>query len=421
MNILIKQAKVVSSTSGYNGRIVDILIENGKITEIKKTIPAKGNVKLIECEGLCVSTGWVDMQAASGDPGFEHKETLDTLIECAASGGFTAVCVHSCNEPALHTKSQIEYIINKTKNKAVRVLPFGTITVDARGKDMAEMYDMKIAGAAAFSDYKHSIKDAGMVLRALQYASNIDALIITHCNDESIPRGGQMNEGEVAVTLGLKGSPALAEELMIQRNLSILEYTGGKLHIPTISSKGSIELIKTAKTNGLNVTAGVAAANLSLNDSALKDFDTNYKTEPPLRTKKDAQALCNALASGIIDVVVSDHYPQDIESKELEFDLAEPGIINLQTAFACALEGMKEKNIEMLIKSFTDNPRMILGMEMPEIEEQHEANLTMFSLIGETTFNESLNKSRSKNSPFINKVLKGRVIGIINGSKSFFN
>lgn len=421
MNILIKQAKVVSSTSTLNGRVLDILIENGKIAEIKKSISPKGSVKIVEGEGLHVSTGWVDMQVACGDPGFEHKENLDSLIQCAASGGFTAICMHSYNEPALHTKSQIEYIVNKTRNRVVDVLPFGTVTVSGKGKDMAEMYDMKLSGAAAFSDYKHSIKDAGLVLRALQYASNIDSLIVTHCNDESISHGGQMNEGEVAVTLGLKGSPALAEELMVQRNLSILEYAGGRLHIPSISSKGSIDLIKNAKANGLNVTAGVSAANLFLNETSLKDFDTNFKLDPPLRTKKDVQALCNALASGIIDVVVSDHLPQDIESKELEFDLAEPGIINLQTAFSCALEGLKEKNIDALVKALTDNPRSILGLDLPQLEEQEEANLTIFSVTEETILTDENNRSRSKNSPFTNKALKGKVIGIVNGSKSFFN
>lgn len=421
MNILIKQAKVISSTSNYNGRTVDILIEGGKITDIKKTIVPKGNVKLIEGDDLHVSTGWVDMQVSAGDPGFEHKENLDSLINSAAAGGFTTICLHNNNEPALHTKSQIEYIVNNTKNKLVDVLPFGTITVSGKGKDLAEMYDMKQSGAAAFSDYKHSIKDAGMVMRALQYASNINSLVITHCNDESISHGGQMNEGEVAVTLGLKGSPALAEELMLQRNLSILEYTNGKLHIPTISSKGSVDLIKEAKANGLNVTAGVAAANLYLNENALRDFDTNYKLDPPLRTKKDVQALCNAVASGVIDVVVSDHFPQDVESKELEFDLAEPGMINLQTAFNCALEGLKDKNIEVLVKAFAENPRTVLGIEQPVIEEQQVANLTLFSITGETLVTPQSNKSKSRNTPFTDKVLKGKVVGIINGTKSFFN
>ncbi|MCE3229398.1 MAG: dihydroorotase [Bacteroidetes bacterium] len=421
MNILIKQARIISDKNPNNNKVMDILVEGGKIVEIKKSISAKGNIKVIEEEGLCVSSGWLDLQTVSCDPGFEHKEDINSLIDCAAAGGFTGVCIHSYNNPALHNKAQIEYIINKTKNKVVDVYPLGTITVDAKGKDLAEMYDMKRSGAVGFSDYKHAIKDAGTLMRALQYAVNVDSFIITHCNDESISHGGQMNEGEVAVGLGLKGIPALAEELMLQRNLSVLEYTGGKMHIPTISTKGSIDLIKKAKANGLNVTAGVSSLNLYLDDSSLKEFDTNYKLNPPLRSKKDVQALRNAVENGTISVIVSDHLPQDIESKELEFDLADNGAINLQTSFSCALEALKEDNINAIVRCFTSDPRNILGIEEPKIEEGSEANLTLFSTSGETTLTEKTNNSRSKNSPFFNKTMKGKVIGIVNGSKSYFN
>lgn len=421
MNILIREATIISANSSLNNKVMDLLIEGGVIVEIKKNINPKGNVKVIEEKGLHVSAGWIDMQAVSCDPGFEFKEDLDTLIKCASSGGFTAVCIHNYNQPALHNKAQIEYLINNTRNKVVDVFPFGTITVEGKGKDMAEMYDMKMSGAMAFSDYKHPIKDAGMVMRALQYAGGIDSLIITHCNDESISLGGQMNEGETATALGLKGMPALAEELMIQRNLSIAEYTSGKLHIPTISTKGSAELIKKAKSNGINVTCGVAAVNLFLDDSVLKEFDTNYKLDPPLRTKKDVLALRNAVESGIIDVIVSDHFPQDVESKELEFDLADMGIINLQTAFNCALEGLKEKSIDSIIRSLTTNPRAILGIDEVEVKEGQEANLTLFILNDQTTLTERTNNSRSRNSPFLGQSLKGKVVGILNGSKSFFN
>lgn len=421
MTILIKQATVISAGSAWHHKTVDILIESGSITEIKKSISAKSGVKVIEASGLHVSAGWVDMQAVSGDPGFEYKDDLDTLIRCAAAGGFTAVCVHSSNQPALHNKMQIEYMTNKTRNKVVDVLPFGTITAEGKGKDLAEMYDMKRSGAMGFSDHKHTLKDAGTVMRALQYSLNINSFIITHCNDESISKGGQMNEGEVAATLGLKGIPGLAEELMLQRNLSVLEYAGGRLHIPTISTKGSVDLIRKAKAAGLDVTCGVAAVNLFLDDASLKEFDTNYKVDPPLRSKRDVQALRNGLESGVIDVVVSDHQPQDVESKELEFDLADVGLINLQTAFSCALEGMKDKSVDALVQALSDNPRKIVGLEAVTIGEDQPANLTLFTLDGETTLTEKTNYSKSRNSPFFNKPLKGKVIGVINGARSFFN
>lgn len=421
MSILIKQAKVISPGGSFHNKVVDILIEGGVITEIKKSITAKGNMKVVDVKDLHVSAGWLDMQVVSGDPGFEHRENMETLVRAAAAGGFTCVCIHNCNSPAMDGKSQIEYVVNKTHNKLVDVLPFGTVTINGQGKDMAEMYDMKLSGAAAFSDYKHPIKDAGVVLRAMQYASDIDSLIITHCNDESISHGGQMNEGETATSLGLKGIPALAEELMVQRNIAILEYTNGRLHIPTISTRGSIELIKKAKANGLKITAGVAAINLFLDDSTLKDFDTDFKVDPPLRTKKDVVALCNAVVNGVIDVIVSDHLPQDIESKELEFDLADCGIINLQTAFNCALEGLKEKNIDVIVKSFTESPRALLGLNNLKLAEKEFANLTLFCLNSDSHFTEKSNHSKSRNSPFLGKTLKGKVVGIINGNKSFFN
>jgi dihydroorotase len=312
-------------------------------------------------------------------------------------------------------------VLNKTENKLVTILPFGTITVEGKGKDLAEMHDMKKSGDICFSDYKHPIKDAGMVMRALQYAENIKSFVVTFCDDESISHGGQINEGEISTSLGLKGIPVLAEELNLQRNLAILEYTGGKLHIPTVSTKGSVELLKKAKANGLNVTCGVSAVNLFLDDTSLLDFDTNYKVNPPLRSKKDVQALRNGITSGVIDVIVSDHLPQDIESKDLEFDLADFGMINLQTAFSCALEGLKDKNIEILVKSLSDNAYPILGLKIPEIKEGSAANLTVFSVKETTTLTEKTNYSKSKNSPFFNKPLAGKVIGVVNGTKSYFN
>ncbi len=421
MNILIRQALIISDNSEYNGKKMDIHIDGGYVVSIKKNISPSAGMKVIEEEGLCVSEGWFDLQSISGEPGFEHRETLDTLVKTAAGGGFTGLCLHSNNQPAFDNKAQIEYIIGKTRNKLVEVFPAGTITHDAKGKDLSEMYDMKLAGAVAFSDYKHALQDASMVLRALQYSKGIDSLIITHCQDESLSKGGQMNEGEMSTSLGLKGIPALSEELMIERNLRILEYCGGKLHIPCISSKASVELIRKAKSAGLNVSCGVSAINLYADDTALKDFDSNYKINPPLRTKKDVLALRNAVENGTIDVIVSDHCPLDTESKELEFDLAEFGVLGLQTAFSCALEGLKEKNIAAIVSSFTSNPRKILGLDQQTIGENTYANLTLFKITGKSLLTEKNNRSKSMNSPFLNQELSGSVIGVINGTKTHFN
>ncbi|MFO0357502.1 MAG: dihydroorotase [Sphingobacteriaceae bacterium] len=420
MATLIKQATVLNSNSEYNNKKVDILIEGGKIVEIKKTISPKANFKIIEGDDLHVSIGWMDMQAVFCDPALEHKETIETGAKAASAGGFTAVCIHGYDQCSINNKSTVEYVLNKS-DKLVDLFPIGSITVKTEGKELAEMYDMQLAGAKAFSDHKHPIMHAGVFMRAMQYANNINSFVIAHCNDTHLSHGGQMNEGSTSTSLGLKGMPAIAEEIMLERNISLLEYTGGKLHIPTISTAGSVELIKKAKANGLNITAGVAAINLMYDDSVLKDFDSNYKVDPPLRTKKDVEALRKAVDNGIIDVIVSDHNPQDSESKDLEFDLADFGIINLQTAFNCIAEAFKNKDIHKAIDALSLNPRNILGIEVPKFNEGEEANLTLFSLKQTSQLTEKNNQSRSKNSPFLNKTLQGKVIGVINGSKSFIN
>lgn len=419
MNVLIKQAKIICPQSSFHNKTVDILIENGSISQIKKNISASG-VKTIEADNLMVSIGWFDLQANLCDPGYEHKEDLESGLKAAASGGFTGIALMSGTNPPLHNKAQIEYIVNRGKNNLTDVYPVGTLSYNQEGKDLSEMYDMKLAGAVAFGDYKNPIKDAGLILRALQYTTNIGSFIITHCDDKTISHGGQMNEGETSTMLGLKGIPALAEEIMLQRNISVLEYAGGKMHIPTISTKGSVELIKKAKANGLQITCGVAAHNLLLDDTVLSDFDTNYKVNPPLRNKKDVEALRKALDNGVIDVVVSDHRPQDIECKDLEFDLADNGIIALQTAFTSALTAMKGET-ETLVNALTVNPRNILGLDIPKIEEGEKANLTLFTVSGETKLNEKDFYSKSKNSPFINKALQGKVIGAVNNNKGVWN
>lgn len=415
MNLLIKQATVIDSTSPHNGRVVDILIEKGVITQIKKSIVPEKGIKTIEAEGLHVSAGWLDMQVNFCDPGYEHKETLNNGLKSAAKGGFTSVCLMSGTNPPLHNKAQIEYVANRAKDNLVDVLPIGTLSHNQEGKDLSEMYDMKISGAVAFSDYKKSTKDAGLILRALQYSQNINSFIITHCDDKTISHDGLVNEGVTSTKLGLKGIPALAEEIMLQRNIQILEYTGGKMHIPTISTKGSVELIKKAKAKKLNITCGVAAYNLLLDDSELEGFDTNYKVNPPLRTKDDIDALKKGIADGTIDVIVSDHAPQDIESKDLEFDHADNGMIGLESCFGVLNMALSSKlSLENIIDTLTKNPRTILGLDALSVKEGAEANLTLFNPTKKYLFGKSHIVAANKNSGIIGKELKGVVIGVVN-------
>lgn len=418
MNLLIKQATIVDSNSSHNGKVVDILIEKGVITQIKKSITPEKGIKIIGGDNLHVSAGWLDMQVNFCDPGNEHKETLEKGLKAAAKGGFTGVAVMSGTNPPLHNKAQIDYVVNKAKSNAVDVYPIGTLSFNQEGKDLSEMYDMQLSGAVAFSDYKKPIKDAGLILRALQYSNNINSFIITHCDDKTISHGGLMNEGVISTRLGLKGMPALAEEIMLQRNIQILEYIGGKMHIPTISTKGSVDLIKKAKAKKLNITCGVAAYNLLLDETEVEGFDTNFKVNPPLRTKEDVEALKKAVADGIIDVIVSDHNPQDIESKDLEFDLADNGMVGLESCFGVANAALSSKAaLETLIDTLTKNPRTILGLKEISVKEGEEANLTIFNPGKKFVFEKSHIVSSNKNSGFIGKELKGEVIAVINKDK----
>lgn len=421
MNLLIKQATVIDAASPHHGKVVDILIEKGIITQIKKSIQAEKGVKVIEGSDLHVSAGWLDMQVNFCDPGNEHKETLENGLRAAAKGGFTGVAVMSGTNPPLHNKAQIDYVVNKSRSNAVDVYPVGTLSYNQEGKDLSEMYDMQLSGAVGFSDYKKATRDAGLILRALQYSKNINSFIITHCDDKTISHDGLMNEGVTSTRLGLKGMPALAEEIMLQRNIQILEYTGGRMHIPTISTKGSAELIRKAKARKLNITCGVAAYNLLLDDTAVEGFDTNFKVNPPLRTKEDIESLKKAVADGTIDVIVSDHNPQDIESKDLEFDHADNGMVGLESCFGVLNKALDKKvSLEQMVNTLTINPRSVLGLKAVQIKEGVEANLTLFNPEKKYVFEKTQIVSSNKNSGFIGKELKGEVLGIIN-KNTFIN
>jgi len=422
MNILIKSATIVDSRSSLNGKRVDVLIEKGIITQIKSSIKPEKNVRIIESPDLCISPGWMDLQARFCDPGFEHKEDLESGLKAAAFGGFTAVCAMPSTEPPMHGKSQIEYVINKTKQNAVDVFPAGCLTVDRAGKDMAEFHDMKNAGAIAFSDDKRSIKEAGLLMRIQQYAKNTNAFIIIHCEDTSISAGGQMHEGETSTRIGLKGIPALAEELILERNLKITAFTNAQMHVSCVSTKQSIELIKKAKQEGLQVSCGIAAHQLLLDDTKLIEFDTNYKVNPPLRSKDDIELLKKGLLNNTIDVIVSDHTPEDIENKDLEFDLARFGMIGLETAFAVANTACNSKlKIDQLIDKICHNPRTLLGIPVPQLKEGEKANITLFDPSQEWLVKKQDIQSKSKNTPFIGHKLKGKVIGILNKNELILN
>lgn len=418
MNVLIKSAIVVNANSPLNGKKVDILIEKGIIQKIAASIKNTNNYKEISHKDLHVSAGWIDMRANFCDPGHEYKEDLNSGLNAAAKGGFTEVVSMPDTFPVVDSKSGIEYIINKTKENIVTVYPTGALSQNCEGKEISEMYDMHLAGAIAFTDNKHSISNPSLLNRALLYSQSFGGLVMDFPNDKNLFNNGQINEGVTSTKLGLKGAPALAEELTVTRSLYLAEYCNAPIHLTNITTKKSVQLIKDAKAKGLKVTADVNSYHLLLNETELETFDSNLKVKPPLRTKDDNKALIKGLKEGTIDVVCSDHTPEDIENKQCEFDNTAFGMINLQTSFAVMNTALADKvDLVELIETITTKPRTILKVTQPQLKEGELANLTLFSPNTEFTLEKKDIVSKSKNSPFIGRTLKGKVLGIINKNK----
>jgi dihydroorotase len=307
--------------------------------------------------------------------------------------------------------------MNRAKHNLVDVYPLGAISYKREGKDMAEMYDMYQSGAKAFTDGNRPVQDAGLMERALLYTKGFNALVMSYPEDTAIAGKAKVHEGEVSTLLGMKGIPSLAEELMVARDLYLAEYTESRIHFSTISTERSVDLIREAKKNGLQVTCDVAVHHLLLTDEALMGFDSQYKVKPPLRTQKDVKALLKGLKDGTIDAIVSQHTPHEVEFKNVEFEVAEYGMISLQTAFSTALEA--GLSIDTIVQKMAINPRKILNVEVPVIAEGQEANLVLLDKDAEWTYDKSNNRSKSYNSPFIGGKLKGSILLTYNNNKLF--
>lgn len=428
MRILLKSVKIIDSSSEFNGRTKDILIENGIIQQISDEVESSAD-HAISGENLYVSAGWIDMRVSSKDPGYESKEDLTTLSTAAMTGGFTEIVTLPNTKPVVQTKEAIAYVKSFSLSQLINIYPTGAVTRNCEGKDFTEMLDLHQAGAAAFTDGEHTLWNADILLKTLQYLAPIDALLMNRPEEQSLTIFGQMHEGIESTLLGMKGIPSTAEELMLMRDLKLLEYFLGEnfypnnnscLHFSTISTKNSVELIRQAKAKGLPVSCDVAAHQLAFTDKDLRGFDTNLKVKPPFRSQKDIEALQNGLEDGTIDVIVSDHNPQDEESKNLEFDLADFGIIGLETAFS-VINTFSNLSIEKIIEKLTTNPRKLLRLEKISIKEGNQANLSIFDP-GKVWIYESKNiQSKSKNSPFIDKKLRGKIKAVINKGKIFIN
>ena len=413
MNLILRKAKIIDAKSPFHNQIVDVELADGIILNIGKNLENKASFREIDLDDLHISSGWFDTSVCFGEPGFEDRETIANGLNTAAKSGFTGIALQPNSSPIIDNQSQINFVKTKANGFATSLFPVGALTKNSEGKDLAELFDMKNAGAVAFGDYNRNIDNANLLKIALQYAFDFDALVIAFSQEPNIKGTGVVNEGTVSTRLGLKGIPALAEELQITRNLFILEYTGGKLHIPTISTAKSAQLIREAKVKGLNVTCSVSVHHLVLTDEKLETFDTRFKVTPPLRNDKDRKALLEAVIDGTIDVITSDHNPMDIEHKKMEFDLAKNGTIGLESAFGALMNVLP---IEIIIEKLTAGRTLFLNIENT-IDINKPANITLFSTEGNYVFTKDTILSKSKNSAFLGTKMKGKVYGIYNNQQ----
>lgn len=417
--ILIRSARVLFPDSPFYKQKADVLIEGGKISAVAETIlpeQSKGS-EIIEAEGKYLSPGFFDLNASFGEPGDEPKETIESGTAAALAGGFTGLALQSLSKTAIQTRSEVLYLINQARHLAVDIHPVGAVSVNREGKDITELFDMYQAGAKAFSDGTKAINDAGLMSRALLYVKNFGGLIFSFPEDRAIAGSGRMNEGRMSTYLGMKGVPVLAEELMVSRDLYLAEYNDSKLHFSTISCKGSVDLIRAAKKKGLKVTCDVAAHHLVLTEDVLEYFDTNYKVKPPLRAQEDVDALLAGLEDGVIDAVVSQHTPHEVEFKDVEFEIAANGIIGLQTVLPLLVRSGFHP--ETIVEKIAVRPRAILGIPLPNLVVGSDINFVLFDTHTEWVFDKENNRSMSANSPFIEDTLKGKVFVVGNKSQLF--
>lgn len=421
MKTLIRSAKIICKSSEFHGQTKDIFIENGIISQIGDFVDIEVD-DIIEGEDICVSVGWFDMRVHAKEPGHEYKESLESMEETALAGGFSEIALLPNTQPVVQTRESVNYL--KRSGEKVKFHPMAAVTLKCEGKDFTEMIDLHEAGAVAFTDGEHPIQNPDIFLKSLQYLTQFGGLLINHPEDTNLTHFGQMHDGAMSTFLGMKGMPQMAEEIMLMRDLKILEYVmqtpfsqgftdESILHFSCISSAQTINFIRMGKDMGLPISCDVAAHQLCFTENDLVDFDTNLKVNPPFRTQEDVDALWEGLADGTIDVIVSDHNPQDEESKKLEFDMAEFGVIGLETVFSSINTHNEKLSLEEIIEKITDNPRKILRLKNPIIKEGEKANLTVFAPNQEWVYEEKKIVSKSRNSPFIGKTLKGKVIRVI--------
>jgi len=421
MQVHIRKARVIDPQSGFHDKVVDILVVDGIIQNIGASVSSK-SATVIEAKGLCVSPGWVDVFAYYREPGFEQKETIASGLACAADGGFTDVLLAPNTQPALSTKSIIQFVLGKAKGNVVNLHPIGAATQQTEGKDLAEMLDMRDNGAVAFSDGWRPVQQSNLMLKALEYVKAFHGTMIQVPVDGSLAAGGLMNEGIISTGLGMAGIPSLAETIIVHRDIELLRYTNSRLHLTGISTAESVAMVRKAKAEGLAITCSVTPYHLALTDEALTGYDSVYKVSPPLRTEADRMALIAGLKDGTIDCIASHHRPQEWDAKAKEFEYAADGMAIQEIAFNVLWESVsKYISVERLVEAIAIIPRDIFGLEGQEIKKGSKASLTLFTINGHHTLDPGSVKSASRNNPFIGNRLSGKVIGILNNKQIHLN
>ncbi|MBM3176649.1 MAG: dihydroorotase [Bacteroidetes bacterium] len=419
MKILLQSPLILDKNSSFHKKRKNVLIQGGKIQDIgDKSFQAD---KTIDAEGMILSPGWLDLGTVAGDPGTEYREDLESVTKAAAAGGFTEIALLPNTNPAIQTKNDLAYLTAKNGERLVNVHPIASVTRNNKGEELTDMIDLNVGGAVAFSDGLKSIYNTDIFLKSLQYLKKFDGVLVDYAHDHWLDLFGQMNEGPVSTALGLKGRPLLSEEVAVSRNLRLLGYAGGRLHLLHVSAPKAVDLVRAALKKGIRITCDVTSYQPLLEDGMLNDFDTNLKVNPPLRDRSSNDKLIRGLKDGTISIITSGHTPVDDESKVVEFDHAEPGMVNLQTVAAQLTKLSEDIKWEELLEKVTLNPRNLLGLESPKIEEGERANLTLLDPAAEWIFKPEDNFSKSGNSPFFGKPLKGKVKATFNNGKYWLN
>jgi len=419
MKIIIKNGKIIDPAQQIRKK-ADILVEKGKIVAVKNSIKDPNAIS-IDAKDQLVVPGFIDMHTHLREPGREDKETVLTGLKAAAKGGFTAVCAMPNTDPPCDNQAQVKFLIEKSNEaKLGEVLPVGTITKNREGRDISEMKDLKDAGVRAVSDDGDPVADSSLMRRAMEYASMLDLLVISHCEDQTLADNGVMHEGYWSTVLGLAPIPAAAESIIVDRDIKLAELTGARLHIAHVSTAESVEIIRKAKKRGINVTAEVTPHHITLRDEDLKTYNTLFKVNPPLRTAKDVLALKKGLEDGTIDVIATDHAPHLESEKEKEFDYAPFGMIGLETALSlCVTALIDEKYLDWpaLVEKLAFNPARILGYPGGTLKEGAPANITVIDPEKEWVYEKDTVNSLSSNSPFLGWKLKAMVTNVVAGGR----